>query len=77
MAEACKKAVGCVKIPKEPKLFRVKGRDAVSGLPKFIDVGYAEIKPVIEDIALNIIEQLKMCLNRLRPNLSVTSTLTV
>ena len=69
MAEACKKAVGCVKIPKEPKLFRVKGRDAVSGLPKFIDVGYAEIKPVIEDIALNIIRAIKDVLEQTPPEL--------
>lgn len=69
MAEACKKAVGCVKIPKEPKLFRVKGRDAVSGLPKFIDVGHAEIKPVIEDIALNIIRAIKDVLEQTPPEL--------
>lgn len=69
MAEACKKTVGCVKIPKEPKLFRVKGRDAVSGLPKFIDVGYAEIKPVIEDIALNIIRAIKDVLEQTPPEL--------
>lgn len=69
MAEACKIAVGCVKIPKEPKLFRVKGRDAVSGLPKFIDVGYAEIKPVIEDIALNIIRAIKDVLEQTPPEL--------
>ena len=69
MAEACKKAVGCVKIPKEPKFFRVKGRDAVSGLPKFIDVGYAEIKPVIEDIALNIIRAIKDVLEQTPPEL--------
>lgn len=69
MAEACKIAVGCVKIPKEPKFFRVKGRDAVSGLPKFIDVGYAEIKPVIEDIALNIIRAIKDVLEQTPPEL--------
>lgn len=69
MAEACKIAVGCVKIPKEPKLFRVKGRDAVSGLPRFIDVGYAEIKPVIEDIALNIIRAIKDVLEQTPPEL--------
>lgn len=69
MAEECKISVGCVKIPKEPKLFRVKGRDAVSGLPRFIDVGYAEIKPVIEDIALNIIKAIKDVLEQTPPEL--------
>ena len=69
MAEECKISVGCVKIPKEPKLFRVKGRDAVSGLPRFIDVGYAEIKPVIEDIALNIIRAIKDVLEQTPPEL--------
>lgn len=69
MAEACKIAVGCVKIPKEPKLFRVKGRDAVSGLPRFVDVGYAEIKPVVENIALNIIRAIKDVLEQTPPEL--------
>lgn len=69
MAEECKISVGCVKIPKEPKLFRVKGRDAVSGLPRFIDVGYSEIKPVIEGIALNIIKAIKDVLEQTPPEL--------
>ena len=51
MAESCKKAVGCVKVPLEQKTFKVKGRDAVSGLPRFDEVNSAEIKEAIEEIA--------------------------
>lgn len=69
MAEQCKMAVGCVKIPKEPKLFRVKGRDAVSGLPRFVDVGYAEIKPVVYDIAMDIVHAIKDVLESTPPEL--------
>lgn len=69
MAEACKKEVGCVKVPVEPKTFKVKGRDAVSGLPRFVEVGYAEIKPVIEETALEIVTAIKDVLESTPPEL--------
>ncbi len=69
MAEACKKEVGCVKIPVEPKAFKVKGRDAVSGLPRFVEVDYAEIKSVIEETALEIVNAIKEVLEKTPPEL--------
>ncbi|MBQ5629311.1 MAG: rod shape-determining protein, partial [Ruminococcus sp.] len=48
MAEACKKAVGCVALPAPPETFRVKGRDAVTGLPRYVDVGGEEIMEPIK-----------------------------
>ncbi len=69
MAESCKKAVGCVKVPAEPKTFRVKGRDAVNGLPRFIEVGSEEIKNAIEEIAMEIVNAIKDVLEKTPPEL--------
>ena len=70
MAEKCKQAVGCVIIPDEPKTFRLKGRDAVSGLPRFVDVGYDDIKPPIEEIANEIVLAIRDVLEQTPPELS-------
>ena len=70
MAESCKMAVGCVKVPLEPKTFKVKGRDAVSGLPRFVEVGSAEIKEAIEEIAQEIVNAIKDVLEKTPPELA-------
>ncbi len=69
MAEACKKEVGCVKIPIEQKTFKVKGRDAVSGLPRFVEVGYSDMKPVVKEIADDIVNAIKDLLEKTPPEL--------
>ena len=69
MAEACKKSVGCVKVPDELKTFKVKGRDAVSGLPRFVEVTSAEIKVAIEEIANEIVNAIKDVLEKTPPEL--------
>lgn len=69
MAESCKKAVGCVKVPAEQKTFKVKGRDAVSGLPRFVEVSSAEIKTAIEEIAIEIVNAIKDVLEQTPPEL--------
>ncbi len=69
MAESCKKTVGCVKIPTEPKQFKVKGRDAVTGLPKYIEADCAEIKEAIEETALEIVSAVKSVLESTPPEL--------
>lgn len=69
MAESCKKAVGCVKVPAEQKNFKVKGRDAVSGLPRFVEVSSAEIKTAIEEIAMEIVNAIKDVLEQTPPEL--------
>lgn len=69
MAESCKKAIGCVKVPAEPKTFKVKGRDAVSGLPRFVEVSSAEIKTAIEEIAIQIVNSIKDVLEQTPPEL--------
>lgn len=69
MAEACKKEVGCVKIPIEQKTFKVKGRDAVNGLPRFVEVGYSDMKPVVKEIADDIVNAIKDLLEKTPPEL--------
>lgn len=70
MAESCKKVVGCVKVPTEQKTYRVKGRDAVSGLPKFVEISNAEIKDVIEETAMEIVNAIKDVLEKTPPELT-------
>ena len=69
MAEACKKAVGCVAPPAPPQTFRVKGRDAVSGLPRYVDVGGEEIMGAVAEIANNIATAIRDVLERTPPEL--------
>ena len=69
MAESCKKAIGCVGQPEEEKFFRVKGRDAVSGLPRYADVSNAEIGEVIRDIADGIVTAIRDVLEKTPPEL--------
>ncbi|MBQ2971090.1 MAG: rod shape-determining protein [Ruminococcus sp.] len=54
MARSCKEAIGTVMYENEERTFRIKGRDAVRGLPKFVDIKSSEIMEVIFDIAKNI-----------------------
>lgn len=54
MAKSCKEAIGTVMYENEEKTFRLKGRDSLRGLPKFVDVKASEIMEVIFDIAKNI-----------------------
>lgn len=54
MAKSCKEAIGTVMYEDEELTFRLKGRDAVRGLPKWVDVTSSEIMEVIFDIAKNI-----------------------
>ena len=69
MAESCKKAVGCVKLPVEQATFKVKGRDAVSGMPRFVEVSSAEIMEAIEEIAVEIVSAIKDVLEKTPPEL--------
>ncbi|MCH5304094.1 MAG: rod shape-determining protein [Ruminococcus sp.] len=69
MAEKCKKTIGCLIKPEEEKTFRVKGRDAISGLPRFVDVTSSEIMDVIMETALQIITLIKDVLEETPPEL--------
>lgn len=69
MAEACKTEIGCVRLPEEPKTFRVKGRDAVTGLPRYADVRSDEIMDAIFEIAQGIVSAIRGVLEATPPEL--------
>ena len=69
MAEACKREIGCVKVPEKSQIYRVKGRDAVSGLPSYADVSSEEIKEAIEETALGIVAAIRDVLEKTPPEL--------
>ncbi len=69
MAEKCKIAVGCLTKHEEERTFRVKGRDAISGLPRFVDVTSSEIMDVIMESAMQILALIKDVLEEAPPEL--------
>lgn len=69
MAEKCKRAIGCLKKPEEEVAFRVKGRDAMSGLPRYIDITATELMGVIMGCAMEIVTAIKDVLESTPPEL--------
>ena len=69
MAEKCKKSIRCLIKPEEEKNFRVKGRDAISGLPRYVDVTSSEIMNVIMETASQIVTLIKDVLEETPPEL--------
>ena len=68
-AEECKKAIGCVLPPEEEKVFRVKGRDSMRGLPRYVDMKSSEIMEALEEPAMNIIKGIREVLEKTPPEL--------
>ena len=69
MAKACKEAIACVIKPKEELTFRVKGRDAVRGLPRAVEVNSTEIMRAIADIGVSIVSAITDVLEDTPPEL--------
>ena len=69
MAKACKEAIACVIKPEQELTFRVKGRDAVRGLPRAVEVTSTEIMKAIADIGVNIISSVMDVLEDTPPEL--------
>lgn len=69
MAEQCKNAIGCVMPPLEEKVFRVKGRDAMRGLPRYVDMKSSEIYEAISETAEGIVKGIHDVLEKTPPEL--------
>jgi rod shape-determining protein MreB len=69
MAEECKKTVGCVFPRKEIQTFRVKGRNAMTGLPQWADITSDEALEALIDNAMQIIRMLQEMLEKTPPEL--------
>ena len=68
-AEQCKMAIGCVMPPEEEKVFRVKGRDAMRGLPRFVDMKSSEIFEAIGETAIGVVKGIMEVLEKTPPEL--------
>ena len=69
MAKECKESIACVIKPQEELVFRLKGRDALRGLPKWIDVTSTEIMHVIANIGAEIVTGIMDILEETPPEL--------
>ena len=69
MAKLCKEEIACVIKPDTKKTFRLKGRDSLRGLPKWVDVTSTEIMYAIADIGINIINTIVDVLEETPPEL--------
>lgn len=69
MAKECKENIACVIKPAQELTFRLKGRDALRGLPKWIDVTSTEIMHVIANIGGEIITGILDVLEETPPEL--------
>lgn len=68
-AEQCKMAIGCVVPPKEEKTFRVKGRDTMRGLPRYVDLKSSEIYEAIAVTACGVVKGIMEVLEKTPPEL--------
>ena len=69
MAEDCKIAIGGVLDRPQPAVYRVKGRDANTGLPAFVDLQSSELIEPFLDPALEIVRVLQGMLEKTPPEL--------
>lgn len=69
MAEECKKTVGCVFPRKQIETFRVKGRNAMTGLPQWADITSDDALEALIDSAMQIIRTLQELLEKTPPEL--------
>lgn len=69
MAEECKKTVGCVFPRKQIETFRVKGRNAMTGLPQWADITSDDALEALIDSAMQIIHMLQEMLEKTPPEL--------
>ncbi len=68
-AEQCKNAIGSVIKPKEEKVFRVKGRDSMRGLPRYVDMKSSEIYEAISEVAMGVVKGIMEVLEQTPPEL--------
>lgn len=69
MAEEVKIAIGCVYPRRDPLVYRVKGRNAMTGLPQWADITSDEMLEAMIDPAVQIVNALQDLLERTPPEL--------
>ena len=73
MAEEAKIAIGCVYPRRELLTYRVKGRNAMTGLPQWADITSDEMLEAMIEPAMQIVRALQGLLERTPPELVATS----
>ncbi len=69
-AEACKIELGSVYIPDPSKKFEIRGRDAVSGLPRTVEINQEQVLQALEESVRSIIQTVRTVLEKTPPELS-------
>lgn len=69
MAEEAKKAIGCVYPRKEIIKYRVKGRNAMTGLPQWADITCDELLEALVEPAMQIVRTIQEMLEKTPPEL--------
>ncbi len=69
MAEEVKKAIGCLYPFDEPRQYRVKGRNALTGLPQWVDVSSDEMLEAMLEPAKTIVSAVQNMLEETPPEL--------
>lgn len=69
MAENAKLAIGCVYPRKDVSSFRVKGRNAMTGLPQWADITSDEVLEALIDSVMQIIRVIQEMLEKTPPEL--------
>ncbi|MDO4540953.1 MAG: rod shape-determining protein, partial [Syntrophomonadaceae bacterium] len=69
-AENIKMSIGSAYLDGADNFFEVKGRDLVSGLPKTVQVSSTEVAEALREPVENIIEGIKVCLEKTPPELA-------
>ncbi|MDF2632260.1 MAG: rod shape-determining protein [Caproiciproducens sp.] len=69
MAEEAKKAIGCVYPRKDLSKHRVKGRNAMTGLPQWADISCDEMLEALIEPAMQIVRMIQEMLEKTSPEL--------
>ncbi len=69
-AEEIKKAVGAVRVLEEDLSIEISGRSALNGLPKNIVVTSSELVDTLKALAVEIIEEIRLILEKTLPELA-------
>lgn len=69
MAEEAKKAIGCVYPQPENRVYRVKGRNALTGLPQWAEISSEEMLEALIEPAMQIVRRVQETLESTPPEL--------
>lgn len=69
-AETCKIELGNVCDPSSSKFIEIRGRDAVTGLPRTVEINQAQVSEALDESIRAIIQRVRAVLERTPPELS-------